>query len=44
MTKAEAQQILLRAFIATGELPDDIAVVLTLLVDAAGTPDSTSTA
>ena len=33
MTKQEAQVILLRAFIATGELPDDIAALLNLLID-----------
>lgn len=41
MTKADAQVILMRAFIATGELPEDIAAILRLLIDA-GPPDSTS--
>lgn len=34
MTKEEAQVILLRAFIATGELPEDITLFLRLLIDA----------
>lgn len=33
MTKQEAQVILLRAFIATGELPDELAGVLTQLLN-----------
>ena len=33
MTKGEAQRILLRAFVATGELPDDIAALLRVLID-----------
>ena len=41
MTRAEAQAILIRAFIATGELPEDIAAILRLLIDASP-PDSTS--
>jgi len=32
MTKQEAQVILLRAFIATGELPEDIAALLRMLI------------
>lgn len=43
MTKQEAQVILLRAFLATGELPDNLAALLRALIDVAGTPDSTST-
>lgn len=32
MTKAEAQHILIKAFLATEELPDDITAVLRLLI------------
>ncbi len=35
MTKQEAQVILLRAFIATGELPPDISALLAKLINAA---------
>lgn len=40
MTKAEAQHILLRAFIATGELPDDMAEILAMLIDASAAPET----
>ncbi len=38
MTKAEAQIILMRAFVASGELPDDITALLQILIKA--TPPS----
>lgn len=34
MTKADAQNILLRAFLSTGELPHEIEAVLLLLIQA----------
>jgi len=40
MTKADAQVILMRAFVATGELPEDIAALLRLLIDASPPSDS----
>ena len=41
MTKEQAQRILLRAFIATGELPDDIAAVLRALIALDGSKRTT---
>lgn len=38
MTKTEAQHVLLKAFVATGELPDGIAEVLAMLIDASAEP------
>lgn len=34
MTTDEAQHVLLRAFLATGELPKEIAALLRILIDA----------
>ena len=34
MTKADAQNILLRAFLSTGELPGEIEAVLLLVIQA----------
>jgi hypothetical protein len=43
MTTQEAQVILLRAFIATGELPRDIAALLARLIDEAAPSDASLT-
>lgn len=43
MTRQEAQVILLRAFIATGELPEDIAAVLIKLIHEVAPSDASLT-
>lgn len=40
MTKAEAQGILIRAFVAAEELPDDIKAVLQWLINKSSTADA----